>query len=163
MLGGYAGRLAWIDLTDGTVSVQELEEALAKKYLGGKGLGAYLLYTHLKRHMDPYDPENILMFITGPLTGTRFPAVSRSAAVTKSPMTGTFLDSYSGGFFGPHMKFSEYDAFIIKGKAGKPSYILVEKDKITIQEAEHLWGLSASETELRLKDELKQKEKEMKL
>jgi aldehyde:ferredoxin oxidoreductase len=160
MLKGYAGRLAWIDLTDGTVSVKKLEEALAKKYLGGKGLGAYLLYNHLKANTDPYDPDNILIFITGPLTGTSFPAVSRSAVVTKSPLTGTFLDSYSGGFFGPHMKFSGYDGFVIKGKAAKPSYILVEKDKIAIKEAEHLWGLSASETESRLKEELEQKEKE---
>ncbi|MGD9040705.1 MAG: aldehyde ferredoxin oxidoreductase N-terminal domain-containing protein, partial [Desulfobacteraceae bacterium] len=159
MLKGYAGRIAWIGLTDGTVRVQELEEALAKKYLGGKGLGAYLLCSHLKPHTDPYDPENILIFITGPLTGTSFPAVSRSAVVTKSPMTGTFLDSYSGGFFGPHMKFAGYDGFVIQGKAEKPSYILVETDKITIREAEHLWGFSASETELRLKEELREREK----
>jgi aldehyde:ferredoxin oxidoreductase len=72
MFKGYAGRIAWIDLTDGTVSVQELEEALAKKYLGGKGLGAYLLYSHLRPNTDPYDPENMLIFITGPLTGTSF-------------------------------------------------------------------------------------------
>ena len=160
MLKGYTGRIAWIDLTHGTVSVQELEEALAKKYLGGKGLGAYLLLSHLKSHTDPYDPENILIFITGPLTGTSFPAVSRSAVVTKSPMTGTFLDSYSGGFFGPHMKFTGYDGFVIQGKAEKPCYILVEKDKISIKGADHLWGGSASETELRLKGDLKQKEKE---
>lgn len=160
MLKGYAGRVAWIDLTDGTLSVQKLEEALAKKYLGGKGLGAYLLYSHLKPHTDPYDPDNILIFITGPLTGTSFPAVSRSAVVTKSPLTGTFLDSYSGGFFGPHMKFSGYDGLVIKGKAEKPSYILVEKDKIAIKEAKHLWGLSTSETERRLKEELRAEGKE---
>jgi aldehyde:ferredoxin oxidoreductase len=160
MLKGYAGRLAWIDLADGAVSVQELEEALLKKYLGGKALGAYLLYSHFKPNTDPYDPDNILIFITGPLTGTHFPAVSRSAVVTKSPLTGTFLDSYSGGFFGPHMRFSGYDGFVIKGKAEKPSYILVEKGKITIKGAEHLWGLSSSETELRLKEELRQRGKE---
>ncbi len=159
MLKGYAGRIAWMDLTNGAVRVQELEEALAKKYLGGKGLGAYLLYSHLRPHTDPYDPENILIFITGPLTGTGFPAVSRSAVVTRSPMTGTFLDSYSGGFFGPHMKFSGYDGFFIQGKAERPSYILVEKDKVTIRGAAHLWGLSASETERRLKEELEQGEK----
>ena len=159
MLNGYAGNIARINLTEGAISVQELEEAIAKKYLGGKGLGAYLLYNHLKPHTDPYDPQNILIFITGPLTGTSFPAVSRSAVITRSPMTGTFLDSYSGGFFGPHMRFSGYDGFVIQGKAEKPSYILVEKDKITIRGAEHLWGMSASETERRLKEELGQGEK----
>ncbi len=160
MLKGYAGRMARIDLTAKEVEVEALEEALARKYLGGKGLGAYLLHKHLKPHTDPYSPDNILIFITGPLTGTNFPAVSRSAVVTKSPMTGTFLDSFSGGFFGPHMKFAGYDALLITGKATQPSYILVEEDRITISEAEHLWGLSTSETERRLREALKAAEKE---
>jgi aldehyde:ferredoxin oxidoreductase len=156
MLSGYAGRIAWIDLTDETISVQELEEDIARKYLGGKGLGAYLLYGHLPPHTSPYDPENILIFITGPLSGTVFPAASRSAVITKSPLTGTFLDSYSGGFFGPHMKRSGYDAFVIVGKARNPSYLLVEDGKISIRGAGHLWGLSTSETQNCLKEALKQ-------
>ncbi len=160
MLGGYAGKIARIDLSAREVQVEALEEALARKYLGGKGLGAYLLYEHLKPLTAPYDPDNILIFITGPLTGTNFPAVSRSAVVTKSPMTGTFLDSYSGGFFGPHMKFVGYDAFLIKGRASQPAYILVEEDRISITEANHLWGLSTSETERRLREALKATEKE---
>jgi aldehyde:ferredoxin oxidoreductase len=152
---GYTGKIAWIDLTKGSVKVEELEEALARKYLGGKGLGAYLLYQNLSPNTHPYDPNNQLIFITGPLTGTTFPAVSRSAVITRSPMTGTFLDSYSGGFFGPQMKYAGYDAFIIMGKARKPVYIVADNEKISIKGAEHLWGLSTSETENLLKNELK--------
>jgi aldehyde:ferredoxin oxidoreductase len=152
---GYTGKIAWIDLTKGSVKVEELEEALARKYLGGKGLGAYLLYQNLSPNTHPYDPNNPLIFITGPLTGTTFPAVSRSAVITRSPMTGTFLDSYSGGFFGPQMKYAGYDAFIIMGKARKPVYIVADNEKISIKGAEHLWGLSTSETENLLKNELK--------
>ena len=152
---GYAGKIAWIDLTKENVKVEELEEAVARKYLGGKGLGAYLLYQNLSPNTHPYDPNNPLIFITGPLTGTTFPAVSRSAVITKSPMTGTFLDSYSGGFFGPQMKYAGYDGFIIMGKARKPVHIVVDNEKISIKEAEHLWGLSTSETENLLKNELK--------
>lgn len=155
MLSGYAGKIAWIDLTKRRVRVEELEEEIARKYLGGKGLGAYLLYRSLNPHTGPYDPENKLIFITGPLTGTTFPAVSRSGVVTKSPMTGTFLDSYSGGFFGPHMKYAGYDALVIIGKASNPVYIMVDDGTISIKEAEHLWGLSTSETENRLRNELK--------
>jgi aldehyde:ferredoxin oxidoreductase len=78
MLSGYAGSIAWVDLTGGSVRVDELGEGIARKYLGGKGLGAYLLYRSLNPHIHPYDPENKLIFITGPLTGTPFPAVSFS-------------------------------------------------------------------------------------
>jgi aldehyde:ferredoxin oxidoreductase len=156
MLSGYAGRVAWIDLTNGNFRVEELEEGTARKYLGGKGLGAYLLYRNLRPHTDPFDPENKLIFITGPLTGTTFPAVSRSAVITKSPMTGTFLDSYSGGFFGPHLKYAGFDALVFTGKARNPVYVVVEEGKISIKEAGHLWGLSTSETQTHLKNKLKQ-------
>jgi len=100
MSRGYAGRIGWIDLTEDRVRVQELEERVAIKYLGGKGMGAYLLYRHLNLETHPFEPENILIFMTGPLTRTTFPAVSRSGVMPRFPPTGTFLDSYSGGFFG---------------------------------------------------------------
>lgn len=155
MLSGYTGSIAWVDLTGGSVRVDELGEGIARKYLGGKGLGAYLLYRSLNPHIHPYDPDNKLIFITGPLTGTPFPAVSRSGVITKSPMTGTFLDSYSGGFFGPHMRYAGYDALVITGKANSPAYILVDDGAISIKEADHLWGLSTSETENGLRNDLK--------
>ena len=156
MLSGYAGKIAWIDLTEGRGRVEELEEGIARKYIGGKGLGAYFLLKNMRPHIDPYDPQNILIFITGPLTGTTFPAVSRSAVITKSPMTGTFLDSYSGGFFGPQMKYAGYDALIVMGKARNPVYIVVDNEKISIKEADHLWGLSTSKTDSLLRSELKE-------
>lgn len=86
-LKGYAGKIAYIDLTEQKVRVEELPEETARKYLGGKGLGAYLLYRHLRPGIDPYDPDNVLIFISGPLTGTAFPCSGRCAVVTKSPMT----------------------------------------------------------------------------
>ena len=110
MIPGYAGKIGWIDLTNNNVEAKELEEGIARKYLGGKGLGAHLLYTYLKGNTDPYAPENIMIFVTGPLTGTSFPAVSRSGVITKSPMTETFLDSYSGGIFGSLLKWAGFDA-----------------------------------------------------
>ena len=155
MLPGYAGRIAWIDLTEGKVSIKKLDEKIARKYLGGKGLGAYLLYNNVSPNTDPYAPENNLVFITGPLTGTTFPAAARSGVITKSPMSGTFLDSYAGGFFGPHMKYVGYDVVVIKGKARNPVYLLIEGGEISIKEAEKLWGLSSSETENQLRGELK--------
>jgi len=72
MLSGYAGKIGWIDLSKGTTRIENLEEEIARKYLGGKGLGAYLLYNNLGPNTDPYAPENNLIFITGPLTGLPF-------------------------------------------------------------------------------------------
>lgn len=154
MLAGYAGKIGWVDLTEGKTSVEDLDEKVARKYLGGKGLGAYLLYNHLKPETDPYDPANVLIFVTGPLTGTNFPAVSRSGVVTRSPLTGTFLDSYSGGFFGTQLKWAGFDAVVIKGKAEKPSYLVLEEGRIHIKGAGHVWGLSTSQTEARLRADL---------
>ena len=85
MLPGYAGKIGWINLTNNKIEVKELEEGIARKYLGGKGLGAYLLYTYLEGNTDPYTPENIMIFVTGPLTGTSFPAVSRSGVIQNLP------------------------------------------------------------------------------
>jgi len=160
MLSGYTGKIAWINLTEGSIDIQELDESIARKYIGGKGLGAYLLYKHLKPGIDPLGPENIMIFVTGPLTGTNFPAVSRSGLITKSPQTGTFLDSYSGGFFGTQLKWAGFDAIAIRGKAKRPSYLIAGDGEIQIKKADHLWGLTTSETEKRLRDELSPKREE---
>ena len=151
MLSGYAGKIAWVDLTEKSVRIQELDESLARKYLGGKGLGAYLFITHQKVDTDPLGPDNILIFVTGPLTGTNFPAASRSGVITKSPLTGTFLDAYSGGFFGTQLKWSGFDAIAIRGKSKAPCYLMAEDGEIRIRKADHLWGLTTSETELELR------------
>ena len=160
MLSGYAGKIGWVDLNRRTTRVEALDESTAVNYLGGKALGAYLLYSHLKPNIDPYDPANMLIFITGPLTGTPFPAASRSAVITRSPMTGTILDSYAGGFFGPHLKRAGFDILIIVGKAKNPAYVLVEGGNIKIEEANHLWGLSTSDTETRLQEQHKKEKGE---
>jgi len=151
MLKGYAGKIASIDLSKHKVKVDDLDEGVARKYLGGKGLGAYMLYTAFKPHTDPLDPNNILIFVTGPLAGTTFPAVSRSGVITRSPLTGTFLDSYSGGYFGTQLKRAGLDAIVISGKSAYPCYVLVESGTLSIHPAGELWGLSTAETENQLK------------
>ncbi len=152
---GYAGKIAHIDLTDRKVTTDELSEETARKYVGGKGLGASLLYRLLKPDTDPYDPDNALIFVTGPLTGTLFPCSGRAGVVTRSPMTGTFLDSYAGGGLGPCLKYAGFDALVITGKAESPVYILVDNSRISIEDARHLWGLTTVETEERLRAGLK--------
>ena len=157
---GYMGKIARIDLTSGKASIEELKEEVARKYLGGKGLGAYLLYYSLRPHTEPCDPGNILIFAAGPLTGTSFPTASRGSVITRSPLTGTFLDSYAGGLFGPCIKYSGFDGLMITGKATSPVYLVVDNGRCSIHDARHLWGLSTSETETRLIGELKQADRD---
>ncbi|HSH71197.1 MAG TPA: aldehyde ferredoxin oxidoreductase family protein, partial [Deferrisomatales bacterium] len=152
MQPGHVGRIGWIDLTRGTTRVETLPEETTRKFLGGKALGAHLLYQHLKPRTDPYAPDNLLLFLTGPLTGTRFPAVSRSGVMTRSPLTGTFLDSYSGGIFGARLRWAGLDGLVIVGRSAEPAYLLVEDGRVELRSARDLWGLSVFETERRLKE-----------
>jgi len=156
MLHGYTGKFLLVDLTERRVRVEGLEEEVVRRYLGGKGLGAYLLFRYVEPQVDPLSAGNALIFVTGPLTRTKFPAAARCGVVTKSPLTEAFLDSYAGGYFGPHMKQVGYDAIVITGKAEKPVYLVLGQDRICIADASHLWGLSTSETEEQLRREAKE-------
>ena len=143
---GYCGKMLEIDLSSGRIKTVPVKEEDARLFIGGKGLGAKILYNRLKGGEDPLGPENPLIFIAGPLTGTEMPTSGRFTVVTKSPLTGLFLDSHVGGFFGPEMRLAGYDGIIIHGKSGKPVYIEIKGDEIDIKDASHLWGKTTSET-----------------
>lgn len=151
MHGGYTGSILEVNLTSRETKTYSPKEEYLTKFLGGKGLGARILLDELEPDADPLGPENPLIFATGPLTGTRAPASGRFCVVTKSPATGLFLDSQVGGFFGPEMKFAGYDLIIVKGKASEPVYLLIENDKVTINDASKLVGKGIFETEDTLK------------
>ncbi|MHA1447602.1 MAG: aldehyde ferredoxin oxidoreductase N-terminal domain-containing protein, partial [Candidatus Heimdallarchaeaceae archaeon] len=97
---GYMYKYLDVDLTSGKIHEKKLDSKLAEKFIGGKGLGAKILYDELKAGVDPLSPENIILFMTGPLTGTSVVTSGRWCIVTKSPHTGIFLDSQIGGNFG---------------------------------------------------------------
>lgn len=156
---GYAGKIAHIDLSGQTVSIEDLSEITARKYLGGKGLGAYLLYSLQKPGTSPYEPSNVLIFVSGPINGTSFPCSGRAGVITRSPMTGTFLDSYAGGSFGPCLKYAGYDAIAITGKARSPIYVFVDNGEISFHDASHLWGLTTNEAEKQLKNLFKEEKR----
>jgi aldehyde:ferredoxin oxidoreductase len=128
-----------------------------RKFLGGKGLGALLLFNNLGVSVDPLSSENVLIFLTGPLTGSSFPSASRGVVVTKSPLTGTFLDSNIGGNFGKALKSTGLDYLIIEGKAERPTWLLISDNGIFFKDAQAIWGKSTSETELALKKEIAQR------
>lgn len=154
MANGYMGKFLFIDLSKEEVKEIPLPNWMARQYIGGKGFGARILYDLLPAGTNPLAPENLLMFITGPLTGTIAPSM-RACVVTKSPLTGTFLDSYFGGHFGPEIKYAGYDGLIITGKAGCPVYLWINDGEVEIRSASHLWGFDALEVNQAIKEELR--------
>ena len=137
----YSGRVLWIDLTSESTREENLDSSIYENFIGGKGLGAYLLYRELEAGIDALGPDNVLLFLTGPLQGLPAPNVGRWTLVTKSPLTGLFLDSHSGGALGREIKKSGYDAVGIKGRSKRPTYLVIDDGSIAFEEAEDLWGL----------------------
>ena len=157
MANGYMGKMLFVDLSTGKIEEEALDEKLCRDFLGGYGIGARIIYSRQKAGVDPLGPDNIFGFTTGPLTGTPAPFGSRYTVVGKSPLTGTWGDANSGGFFGPHLKFAGYDAVFFKGISEKPVYLFIDNGKAELRDATHLWGKDSNETEDILRDELGKK------
>ncbi len=148
------GKILFVDLTKGELTEESLPESLYRNFIGSIGLGARILYERIMPKTDPFAPENILGFVTGPLTGTGVPTSGRYMVVTKSPLTGTWTDSNSGGSFGPELKGAGYDAIFFSGISPKPVYLWLSSGKAELREASHLWGKDTDETEETLRKEL---------
>jgi len=154
MLKGYAGKMAFVDLGSGSIKEEPLDEETGRHFIGGFGLGARILYERMKANVDPLGPDSLLGFVTGPLTGTTVPSTSRYTVVAKSPLTNTWNDANSGGYFGPELKAAGYDAVFISGVAPKPVYLLLKDGKAELRDATHLWGKDTVETQQILRREL---------
>lgn len=147
---GFAGKILNIDLSESTITSETIDVHEVEDYIGGKGYAAKLLWDRTPADFDPLGPQNIVIFATGPLTGTLCPS-TRMCIVTKSPLTGIFNDSYVGGHFGHELKFAGYDVLIIGGRAEKPVYLWIDDENIEIQNADWLWGKNTFETEEKIK------------
>jgi aldehyde:ferredoxin oxidoreductase len=147
MSGGYMGKILFVNLSSGMIEEEVLSEQISRDFIGGYGIGARVLYSRQKAGVDPLGPENILGFVTGPLTGTPVPTGTRFSVVAKSPLTGGWGDANSGGYFGPYLKFAGYDAVFFTGVSPKPAYILIDNGRVYIKDASHLWGKDTYETE----------------
>lgn len=150
---GYMGKILRVDLTKGTFWDEELKEEDAKNYLGGSGIGTKILFDETTPLTDPLSPENVLIFMTGPFTGTNTPLSGRHAVVAKSPLTNIFAQSDIGGSFGTALKATGYDGVIFMGKASSPKYLYMTDDAIELREATAAWGKDSYETEIILKRE----------
>jgi len=144
-LGGYADRIARIDLTSGDIKYEGIREEDARKYIGGRGLGVKFVFDNGPT-VDPLSPDNILCFLVGPLTGTNVTMSGRMAVVTKSPLTGGVTDSHHGGWSGARLRWAGLDGLVFEGKAAKPIYAYVEGGEVELRDASDLWGKGAHET-----------------
>ncbi len=135
---GYKNKIARVNLTEGKVTYEDLPDEVIRKFVGGKGLGYYLIYREVPPGTDPLSPANKFVFATGGLTGL-IPGSSKVIAVSKSPETRLISDSSGGDAFGPKLK-GHFDAIIIEGKAEEPVYLHVHDGEVEIRDASHLWG-----------------------
>ena len=119
-MNGWTGKMLRVDLSTRSVKVEDVDEEILHLYLGGRGLGAYLVYTEVPPDIDPLGPDNILAFCTGALTGIRVPTGGRSSMSTLSPLTGTIFDANTGSTFGVRLKWAGYDALVVTGKSETP-------------------------------------------
>jgi aldehyde:ferredoxin oxidoreductase len=149
--GGYANRVAWIDLCDGKIEYDEVCEHDARKYIGGRGLGVKYVFDHNPK-ADPLSPDNLHALMVGPLTGTLTPLSGRLASVTISPLTNTITDSHVGGWIGAALKWAGFDGILMEGASYKPVYLVVKDGTVSIEDATPLWGKLTSETTKLLKN-----------
>jgi len=147
-------RIAYIDLSEGKIESKPIPIEIRKKYLGGRGLDAYLLYNHAPKGCDPLGPDNPLLISGGILTATCASATARTHIMAKSPLTGLLGSANMGGFFAPELAWAGYHHLVITGKAKNPVYLWIHNGTIEIRDASHLWGKSTTETQWAIREEL---------
>ena len=140
-------KLLIIDLTSKTISVEGIDPDLSRAYIGGSGLAARLLFDYIHPDIDPLGPGNPLLFLTGPLVGTNMPSAGRCSVSAKSPLTGLWGESNTGGFIGPELRFAGYDGLFITGRSDHPCWISIMEGEAIIHSADDLWGQDTYQTQ----------------
>ncbi|MFZ5858900.1 MAG: aldehyde ferredoxin oxidoreductase family protein [Chloroflexota bacterium] len=147
MPNGYNGKILRVDLTRGTLEIEEPKESFYRKYLGGSAMGMYYILREMPKGADPLGPENVLTLFAGVTTGAPISGQSRLNANAKSPISGGIGDSQSGGFFPAELKFAGFDGIVIKGRSSKPVYLAIVEGKAELRDASHLMGKLTGEVD----------------
>ncbi|MHA2400729.1 MAG: aldehyde ferredoxin oxidoreductase N-terminal domain-containing protein, partial [Promethearchaeota archaeon] len=151
------GKILRVDLSSGKITEEFPDDDTLKLYLGGSGLATKYLIDETPKGIDPLGPDNKLIFMTGPLTGTPSPSTGRYSVVAKSPLTKVWGEANSAGFWGRDLKRSGFDGVIFEGISPKPVYLVTEDGRAELKDASHLWGKNTSETTRTIKEELGEK------
>ena len=157
MLGGYAGKLLRVDLSAGRISEEPLpSDDILRKYIGGLGLGAKIIYDEVPLHVKALDPENRLVIMTGPLTGTNVPSASdwTVTSLRHELDSKTIQGSHSHGYWGAYLKMNGIDGIIFQGAAASPVYLWIHDGQVELRDASRFWGLDTHDTEDAIKAEL---------
>jgi aldehyde:ferredoxin oxidoreductase len=152
--GGYFGRALVVDVTDGSAEELALDEKTLRRYVGGVGLGTYLMHRLAPRGVDALAPAAPLAFVFSPLVGTPLTTSAKFAVVAKSPLTERLNDALASSHFAIAGKLSGHDALVVTGAREAPSVLLVDGDGARVHDATDLWGLPAAEAEDRLRERL---------
>ncbi|SIR30003.1 aldehyde:ferredoxin oxidoreductase [Haladaptatus litoreus] len=152
-LGGFHDHVARVDLSDGSVNYESVDDDDARKYIGARGLGVKYVFDQ-GADVDPLGPDNLLAFMNGPLTGTQVTMSGRIAVCTKSPLTNTVTDSHHGGWSGARLKWAGFDGLLFEGKSDDPVIAVVEDGEVELRDASHLWGKGVHETRDTLEEEI---------
>ena len=147
-------RILRVDLSTGRTWTEQPGEGFFRKYLGGRNLIAHYLLTEVPRGTDAFDPENRLIFATGPLTGIAFPGGGRHSVGGVSPLSGLFCEAEAGGYWGAELKQAGWDGIVIQGKAEKPVYLWIKDQEVEIRDAGQLWGQLTGPVEDQIREEL---------
>ena len=157
MPNSYHGKILRVNLTSGDISVEEPPEAIYRRYLGGSALALYFLLRDLKPGVDPFGPDNVLVFMTSVINGTSISGANRFTVAAKSPLTGGFGEAEAGGYWGPELKAAGFDGIIVEGKSDKPVYLWVHNGEAELRDAGHYWGQLSGEVQDGLEEELNDK------
>jgi len=148
----YRGKILDVDLSTGTIKTTPISEEWQRKYIGGSGLAARLFLDRVPPDVDPLGEKNVFFVMTGPFAGTTYPGASRFTLSFKSPLTGIWGETCSGGNFAPELKAAGYDGIAISGVSSKPVYLMIDDDKVELKDASALWGKGTYETTDLLKE-----------
>ena len=154
MAHGYAGRILFVDLTTGVLSVETPDDDFYRSCIGGTGMGARVIMERTKAGINPLGPDNMLCFAAGPLTATGVYGGGRFMVTTKSPLTLGWADSNSGGTWGPQLKNSGFDGVFITGISENPVVLVLDKGKVRLEAAGDVWGMDTYATDDALQEKL---------
>ena len=150
--GGYFGKALIVDLSTGSARSEPIEDSVLRSYIGGAGLGTWLMHRYCPARVKPLDPQAPLMFVFSPLVGTPLTTSAKFAVVAKSPLTGRLTDALASSHFAIAGKLTGHDAIVLTGTCEGPSVVLIDRDGIRTEPAGDLWGLPAADAEARLRN-----------
>jgi aldehyde:ferredoxin oxidoreductase len=154
MMNGYAGQILRVNLGTGVITTEPTPEDVMRDFLGGRGLGAFLLWSETTPGADPLGPENKLFISPGPLSGTLFPGAGKMDFTTRSPLTGGYAGASMGGMLTAEIRYAGYDSIILEGVSPHPVYLYIDDDTVELRDASAYWGMGSFALEKHLKDEL---------